>query len=573
MLAQVGEGGDEPALTRARALEDEGNLAAAAGIYEDLVLRNPDNPEPRLALGMVRYRQTEYLSAIEQLEAAIAEKPDSAQACYYLGLAYSKLAEAETAKDWLELAVAYDPKMVQAWQQLAHVYYKDLGNLARAQECCETVCALWPEGAAGHFLRGLILQKQARYEEAIEAYRMAISLDPSHAEALNNLGDILLLQERFDEAVEVLEDSVRLRPQLLNPAMNLGCAYRHLGRFQDALLQFDRVFAREPSHFGTRWYRSHVLLAEQCFEEGWQDYEYRFHVGVVDFRPMPFPAWRGEALEGKTLLVCAEQGLGDEIMFASCLPDAMRRAQHCVIECNTRLESLFRRSFPSATVFGSKHEYAPSWLRQAPPIDCQIPAGSLPYHFRRHASDFPAHAGYLKADPEKVRYWAQRLAALGPGLKIGISWRGGTAKTRVRSRSIPLEAWEPILRQPGMHFVSLQYGDCGEELTQVQQAYGITVHHWQAAIDDYEETAALLCALDRVVSVCTAVVHLSGALGCSVWVLVPAVPEWRYTQNATSMPWYPSTRLFRQRVPGEWEPVVRQVAGELGARMARQRNH
>jgi hypothetical protein len=194
--------------------------------------------------------------------------------------------------------------------------------------------------------------------------------------------------------------------------------------------------------------------------------------------------------------------------------------------------------------------------------------GSLPLYLRKREEDFPRHPGYLKADPARVAYWRQRLAGLGTGLKVGISWRGGTSKTRIRSRSIPLADWLPVLQQHGVDFVSLQYGDVADELEQLQQQHGIALPHWQDAIDDYDETAALVSALDLVVSVCTAVIHLSGALGREVWILTPATPEWRYTFHGDSLPWYPSSRLYRQAVIGEWSPVFHRVAAALQAKMA-----
>jgi len=261
--------------------------------------------------------------------------------------------------------------------------------------------------------------------------------------------------------------------------------------------------------------------------------------------------------------VYAEQGLGDEIMYASCLPDVIAQAAHCVIDCEPRLADLMRRSFPQATVHGGRQTDAVDWLEDAGPIDVKIPAGSLPLTLRREPAQFPQHKGYLRAAPERVAAWRARLQGLGPGLKIGLSWRGGVPQTGRGTRSISLPELLPVLRLGGATFVSLQYGQCGEELALLRERYGVEIHHWQEAIDDYEETAALVCGLDVVLSVCTAVVDLGGALGHPVWVMAPVRTDFRYGFKGKAMRWYPSARIFRQAQCGEWDSVTKEVAAAL----------
>ena len=186
--------------------------------------------------------------------------------------------------------------------------------------------------------------------------------------------------------------------------------------------------------------------------------------------------------------------------------------------------------------------------------------------YRRSLADFPRHSGYLKADPVRTHEWRGRLHALGPGLKIGLSWRGGTPVSRVALRSIPLEAWTRLFALAGVRFVSLQYTEgAAAETAALARAGGPVVTHWQDAIDDYDETAALVSALDLTISVCTSVVHLAGALGRPVWVLAPQAAEWRYGTRGETLPWYPSARVFRQHESGDWEAVMRRVASELHA--------
>jgi hypothetical protein len=211
----------------------------------------------------------------------------------------------------------------------------------------------------------------------------------------------------------------------------------------------------------------------------------------------------------------------------------------------------------------------PQWLAALPPADLQVYAGSLPRFLRPNLASFPAHRGYLRADPVKVARWRARLDDLGAGLKVGVSWRGGTAQTRGARRSLALADLAPLFAVPAVQFVSLQYDAQDNEVDDYRSRSGYAVHHFAEAIADYDETAALVCALDLVVSVCTAIIHLGGALGKPVWVMAPMVPEWRYGIRGESMPWYPGNRVLRQATAGDWQGVIARAAGELAALRSR----
>jgi hypothetical protein len=251
-------------------------------------------------------------------------------------------------------------------------------------------------------------------------------------------------------------------------------------------------------------------------------------------------------------------------MFASCLHDLAGAARHCIIECAPKLKDLFERSFPAATVYAATEERSVPDALRAQGIDFEVPIGSLPLYYRRSIDDFPPHRGYLQAAPERVAAWRAMLGALGDGLKVGLSWRGGTHDSRGPLRSIDLDGLLPILNVAGVRFVSLQYSpEAPAELDALRREHDVHVMHWPEAIADYDETAALVSALDLTITVCTAVAHLAGALGRSVWILAPHSPEWRYGAAGEGMAWYPSARVFRQQAHGEWTPVVASVAALL----------
>jgi hypothetical protein len=253
-------------------------------------------------------------------------------------------------------------------------------------------------------------------------------------------------------------------------------------------------------------------------------------------------------------------------MFSNPLPELAARGERIVLQCEPRLARLFARSFAGVTVVPRGAEGVDRIERAMPAL--QAPMSQLPVYLRRSRQAFPRHRGYLRAAPERVAYWRSRLEALGPGPKVGLSWVGGTVKTGKTRRSMTLEDWLPLLRRPGLRFVSLQYTDCRAELAWLRESHGLDVAHWQEAIDDYDETAALVSALDAVASVCTAVIHLAGALDRPTLVAVPWWPAWPFMLEGEEMPWYPSVRLIRQTAPNEWRAPIERIARELAARTA-----
>lgn len=515
-------------LEKARALTAQRHFDQARRVCEEIMERDPENEKAGMLLGHIHKEQGNLAAAKAALDKLIGLYPDLAEA-YFLRANILKARRLfKAAIHDYQRAADINPAMTAAYVNQGTVHYL-LGEFDQALACARHALRLDPDNAVAGLNQGLMLRELAEAKAAEAALRQALALHPDHHETRCSLALVLIDQGLFDEAE------------------------RHLGA----------VLAVDPSHVEARWLLSTACLIRGRFREGWRDYDSRLHRHDAWKRPYEFPEWDGNALQAGALLIYAEQGLGDDILFASCIPDVLTRVAHCVLECEPRLVTLFRRSFPAATIHGSKHEGDPGWLAGGPHVVAQIGAGSLPRLFRNEASDFPDHRGYLAADPVKVRQWRERLARLGPGLKVGIAWTGGAVKTRRRIRSLRLPDLLPLLRLPEMHFVSLQYVDSTGEITEMRAAHGVAVHHWPEAIEDYDETAALVMALDLVISVCTSVVHLSGALGKRVWVMAPSSPEWRYLRQGERLPWYPSARLFRQQQAGDWRPVVAAVESDL----------
>ena len=404
------------------------------------------------------------------------------------------------------------------------------GNLPVAAERFGNYVMAHPGDADGHINLGAVLQRLGRYAEALSCFRAAARLAPADPVAWYNIGVIHGLRGELAAAERAYLDAIRVDPSYPEAHREYSMARLFHGDYSPAVWASFRE-RRRCEGFD--------LMVSRC----------------------PAPVWGGEPPAGKTVLVYGEQGLGDEILFASCYSDLIAQSGHCVIETEPRLEELFRRSFPEATVLGRQRERE---LDAAyPSVSWKVPCGDLPYYYRTSAAAFPDRPSYLAAATAKVDRWKRRLEELGPGRKIGISWRGGTPRTRQEARSAPLPHWRSLLALPGLHFVSLQYGDCRADLEQARDELGVNLHHWPEAIADYDETAALVCALDLVITVTTSVAHLAGALGRPVWMLVNAAPRWCYGSSGAGLPWYGSARLFRQSRLGAWDDVIAGMAEAL----------
>ena len=537
------------------------NVAAAAG----LTAAEAHIADAAFGDGVAAYDAGNYGAALRSFEAVIAVRHDAAAAHNYLGLAHLKQGNLEDAVDCFVLATHFRPTFAEAHYNLALIAQRR-NDRREAVRCLERAIAVRADYAEAYNELGVCMLGLGDVQHAVEYLKQAIALKPDYQRAHSNLGCVLFRDlGEYERGAAHIKTALDLDSHDPDAQCNYSMVLLHQGRLAETIAACNGLLAIQPGLDEARLNRAHAKLKLGRFAEAWPDYDAR-KLTRSNYIPRPyvFPEWRGEPLTGKTVLVYAEQGLGDQVMFASCLPDLIARAGRCVLECTPRLERLLRRSFPGATLHAAEQsDVDTGWLAQVGPVDCQVALGSLPGFFRRQWSDFPQHAGYLRADSARVEHWRGRLCALGTGPHIGISWRGGVTSTRRPLRSMQLSELRPLVQRKDAVFVSLQYGECHAEIEALLRSAGVRVHHWQEAIDDYDETAALVTALDLVISVQTAVVHLAGALGKPAWVLVPAVAEWRYLQSGDSMPWYPSLRLFRQQQAGQWQPVIAEVAVEL----------
>jgi tetratricopeptide (TPR) repeat protein len=538
LLTEVRASSAPDKLAEARSLAAHGRLQDALVACEQLVIEAPDDFNPSLEIYRLSIDLGDVQSGIDAMEAFLARHPGHVQATSELGKAFVRAG-----------------------------YYKS------AEPLLETALAAQPGDASLLLAMSIVCEKLRRFADAGRYIEEAYRVEPSF-HMKGRLAASLVNRCRYEEALAVIDELLREVPGCADSVVLMQAeAFTQLGRHTEALPLVEQQLQKYPNHGGLRFVRATVRLLHEEYGPGWDDYAMRALGATVNLRMLAFPQWRGEPLEGKRILVMAEQGLGDQVMLSSCLPDLLaRRPAKVVVEANIRVAQTLARSFPDCEVVATKQDDSLEWVRAYPDMDYFVPMGELPQQFRRTVAEFPVHSGYLKADPDRVAYWRGVLAGLGPGQKIGVSWRGGTEQTRTVVRSIEPEQLANLAHGVEAQWVCLQYGPVEDALTRASGA-GMRLHYWKPAIDNLDEFAALICALDLVVTVCNTTVHYAGGLGQPVWVMAPKVPEWRYGLFSDRMPWYPSSRVYRQKVAGDWGPLLARVRQDLSASRLRPRQH
>ena len=561
----VKQSSEKTAYADIKKLIESGDLDAALKAAQSLHDWSPSDPEINYVLALTLAAMGKDSMAIEYYSRAIAL--DSTVARYHnnLGITLHKQKFSLEAEACYRRAIELDPNMAIAHNNLAAAL-RDQDEFEVAIEACQTAIRLDPKLWIAHENMAEAQAMLGQFKEARASFERSIELMPTHAQSWLGLGRLYLTSvDDLKKAEECLHRAQELAPNNEEIHQALGTAARFGGRFAEAHERFHHAQRLKMTSAEAHFVDCQLYLQEGNFERGWDLYHWRLgtHKGAQFNQRFRAPLWDGSSLAGKSILVYGEQGPGDEIMFASCFPEVIKLAAKTVIACMPRLVGVFRDSFPGIEVKSMEAGWEKPWQRNSPPTDLIAPMGDLPRHMRRDAQSFPMHSGYLSADPKRAAKWAEKLRALGPGRKVGISWKGGTRHTWSTLRSLSLDHLLPILSANGTHFINLQYGDHSAEIAAFSKQTGIRIHDWPDAIEDFAETAALATQLDLTISVCTTVVHLTGALGKPAWVITPQIPEWRYGHAGDRMVWYPTARLFRQTARDDWSAVIQRVAAEF----------
>jgi len=571
-----------------------GELDAAIDAYRQSVALGP-TAATHANLGEALRRRGRRQEADQQLRRAI-ELDDSLLAPLVnlaaLRLDEGRAADAETLLQRATALAPRDPTVLVNRGCAARA----LGELGAAEAHFRAALEVAPDRPDA--LRGLgaVLTLQGRTADAVGVLRAVETRDDCDPDTLTNLGVALAADGQLLAALAAHDRAVEQAPDLGVVWLNRAATLQALGRFEEAesdatraivrgevvtgwtarggieaergaldlaIESIHRALAADPEYADAHWNLSLALLAAGQLAEGWREYEWRWQASTRTgpFRDPGCPAWDGEPVAGQRVLVWREQGLGDELLFLTCLDDLVAAGATVTALVSPRLVSLVRRSWPAVEVLADGDS-----VTAGGPADRHLPLGSLPRLFRASLGAFPRRETVLRPDPALVAEWRERIAALGSGPKLGWCWRSGLQTSQRSRQYAPVASWAPVLGTPGVTWVNLQYDDCEAELAQVERATGLTIHRWPDLDlrDDLESVAALISALDGVVTAPTAVSSFAGALGVRTWQL-DAGTDWTAHGEPRS-PWFPSIELVR-RGPAErgWIDAMDRLRGELTA--------
>lgn len=537
--------------TQKRASQGE----AAARSWQAALSLDPRQPDLAANLGELLTtlgRPEEAQAAYRQ---ALALKPDDAAVLTNLGALLRDDGKFDEAEAVYRAALQVEPASVMARRNLA-VALHDQEKDAEALPVIEAALAMAPQDGHALQIASGVLQGLGRHEAALATAARLLALDPQEPRLPGIRARSLLALDRGSEALAAAREAMR-NPQPSPDALaDAAFVLRTMGEMDDAIACYAALLKLRPGDIDAHVNLGGSLLSIGRFKEGWPEYEWRWKrkdEAARRNRPMPQPLWDGARPLPGRLLIWNEQGIGDEVMFSSLVPELAGELD-CIVECDPRLVSLFRRSLPKAEIV-ARTEPLPDPRLSAPDIARQAPAGTVARWLRPDLASFARKGGpYLLADPARVAALRQNYRG---DLNVGIAWF--TKADRQQGRGIELTQLEPLLSTPGVRFVSVQYGDHRAALAALRDRTGIEVFQ-DPAIDqlkDLEGFAAQLAALDLVITIDNSAAHFAGALGVPCWVLLPFLPEWRWQRDRPDSIWWPSLRLFRQRRRGDWsEPLV-----------------
>ena len=507
-----------------------GRLGNADQLYRQILQVDPHHVGSLHFLGLLVFQLGQSDLAIEHISQALRLQPELAEAHCNLGMVHAQRGSFAEAVACLRQALRLKPDQAEAHNNLGNVLRKQ-GNAAEAEASYRQALRLRPDYAQTHYNLGLVLAQQERLPEAVDCYRHALMLKPEYAEALTDLGKALADLGKLAEAVDCYHQALRLKPDSAEANNNLGVVLAYQNRPAEAAACYQEAVRKRPDYADAHVNLAHVMLLRGDFEHGWSEYEWRWR--CKEFLPpsCPQPSWNGSCIQGRTILLLAEQGLGDTLQFVRYAPLVQQQGARVMVQCRAPVVRLLQtctgidRLVPTGT--------AP------PPFDVQASLLSLPGIMGTTLRTIPARVPYLFADPDLRAGWKEQLRAAS-GFRVGIVWQGNPEHKRDQERSVPFRAFAPLADVPGVRLVGLQKGHGREQLPALASRLGVLDVAEQ--FEDLADTAAAIVNLDLVITVDTAVGHLAGALGVPVWLALPLVADWRWLEDRQESPWYPSIR-------------------------------
>jgi len=466
----------------------------------------------------------------------------------------------EEGLHWARRAQAADPASASP-HYVAGRLWQDAGRMPEAEASYRCAVAMQPAHARAHNNLGCVLHMQGKLEEALATYRRALDLDPDLPQANQNYAAIVRDGSALERAALGYRRRTQQQPEDAMAFNDLGNTLREIGRHREALDAYERALTLDPGLAEAHFSRSFVLLLLGDYDAGWKEYEWRWRIPAFNAPARRFPQsiWDGSRMPEGTVLLHAEQGLGDTLQFARYAPLVAQRCAAVVLECQPELAALMRGVAGVHRVV-VRGEALPAFAAHAPLM-------SLPAIFGTTLETIPWSSPYVHADPGRAGSWDLSGHAVASRLKVGLVWAGRPQQWDDRKRSISLDMLAPLARAAGVTFFSLQVGAAAAQSAAPPE--GMRLIDLTAAIADFSDTAALVSRLDLVITIDTSVAHLAGAMRVPVWVLVAHAPDWRYHLGRDDQPWYPTMRLFRQERDGDWSGAIARAAEELVRRAGR----
>jgi tetratricopeptide (TPR) repeat protein len=527
----------------------------ARACFLEALRLNPNFAEAHHHLGVLFLWEQKFAEARASFEEALRIWPDFAEAHNSMGVLLREQGKQREACSCFEEALRLKDDFAAAHNNLGKGH-ESQGRLDEAVRCYRRALELQPNSALFLINLGNALAAQGQPGEALPFYRRAIRLQPAEAAYLSNLSNALTLTGRPDEGEAYCRQALRLKPDFADAYHNLGITFGARGEIARALVFNAETLRLNPDHVGARNCQAMWWLQMGDFARGWEEYEWRWKKAKVPPRDFPQPLWDGSSLEGRTVLIHTEQGLGDTLQFIRYAPMVKQRGGTVIVESPIALGQLL------ASCTGIDRLIARG--APQPPFDVHAPLLSLPRIFGTTLANVPANVPYLWADPPLVESWRRELSAV-PGVKIGIAWQGNPRFPADCMRSIPLTHFTPLAQIDGVRLFSLQKGTGREQLQAVASYLPVVdlADRLDETTGGFMDTAAVMKNLDLVVTSDTSIAHLAGALGVPVWVALAVGADWRFLLGRDDSPWYPTMRLFRQTRMGDWDGVFERIASEL----------
>ena len=543
-----------------QALRAQGKLDELVALQRQFSAEEPASAEAKSELGRVLFEQRKLDEAEAAFQEALEINPALPEAHNNLGLARVALGKPAEAVACYREAIRLRPDFAQAHNNLG-IALRQAGKLDEAVAACREAVRISPHMAEAHNNLGTALDELGRPDEAIACLEQALRIKPDFAKAHNNLGIAFWHKADYARAAEHCRRAIELTPDLSEAYNNLGNVLRDQGDFAGALACYEQSLKLLPEGVDAHWNRSLVWLLEGNFAQGWAEYEWRWKLKTFSTRATNRPLWDGSPLAGRTILLDAEQGLGDTLQFIRFAPLVQQRGGRVIAVCQKPLMQILS-SCPGIDRLVAQGEPAPDF-------DVYTPLLSLPKLFFTTLATVPAQIPYLHADPYLVERWGRELASI-EAFKVGIAWKGSAKNRMDQQRSIPLAAFEPLARVPGVQLISLQKGEGSEQLRDAAGRFNVIdlAERLDETSGAFMDTAAVIEHLDLVVTCDTSLAHLAGALGAPSWIALALSPDWRWLLARDDTPWYPTVKLFRKTSVGDWSDVFKRMTAALEAAVA-----